>query len=146
MWDFRRSVPKTGTRKRGQVGDQTTCQYMIAWNNVAYHHSQCSHSLIWHPFENEVSFPCPLPQPHWGYFMSLEMEHFWPSSTGPNVPPGCNGCCMPRHYSWTLQGWIRHTTRFFPRCLAREDIRCDVDEKEHVAKHRRPGRLDYINL
>ncbi len=26
------------------------------------------------------------------------------------------------------QGWIRHTKRFFPRCLAREDIRCDVDE------------------
>ncbi len=53
---------------------------------------------------------------------------FWPSSTGPNVPPGCNGCYMPRHHSWTLQGWIRHTKRFFPRCLAREDIRCDVDE------------------
>ncbi len=36
----------------------------------------------------------PFPQPHWGDFLSLEMEHFWPSSTGPNVPPGCNGCCM----------------------------------------------------
>ncbi|KAI2661539.1 Ribosome maturation factor RimP [Labeo rohita] len=26
------------------------------------------------------------------------------------------------------QGWIRHAKRFFPRCLAKEDIRCDVDE------------------
>lgn len=26
------------------------------------------------------------------------------------------------------QGWIRHSKRFFPRCIAREDIRCDVDE------------------
>ncbi|XP_060715042.1 uncharacterized protein LOC132838616 isoform X2 [Tachysurus vachellii] len=27
-----------------------------------------------------------------------------------------------------IQGWIRHSRRFFPRCLAREDIACDVDE------------------
>lgn len=27
-----------------------------------------------------------------------------------------------------IQGWIRHSMRFFPRCLAREDIACDVDE------------------
>lgn len=26
------------------------------------------------------------------------------------------------------QGWIRHSRRFYPRCLAREDIRCDVEE------------------
>lgn len=26
------------------------------------------------------------------------------------------------------QGWIRHSRRFFPRCMARENIRCDVDE------------------
>ncbi len=80
----------------------------------------CSHRLVWHLFKNDVSFSCPLlpfPQPHWGVFMSLEMEGFWPSSTGPNVPPGCNGCWIPRHHSWTLQGWIRHTNRFFPRCL-----------------------------
>ena len=27
-----------------------------------------------------------------------------------------------------IQGWIRHSRRFFPRCSAREDIACDVDE------------------
>ncbi|XP_016112695.1 uncharacterized protein [Sinocyclocheilus grahami] len=27
-----------------------------------------------------------------------------------------------------IQGSIRHSRRFFPRCLAREDIACDVDE------------------
>lgn len=26
------------------------------------------------------------------------------------------------------QGWIRHARRFFPRCLARENIAADVDE------------------
>lgn len=27
-----------------------------------------------------------------------------------------------------IQGWIRHSRRFFPRCLARGDITCDVEE------------------
>lgn len=26
------------------------------------------------------------------------------------------------------QGWIRHAKRFHPRSIARENIRCDVDE------------------
>lgn len=26
------------------------------------------------------------------------------------------------------QGWIRHARRFFPWCIARENIECDVDE------------------
>ncbi|KAL7830863.1 hypothetical protein SRHO_G00303650 [Serrasalmus rhombeus] len=26
------------------------------------------------------------------------------------------------------RGWIRPSKRFFPRCITREDIRCDVDE------------------
>ncbi|XP_051512783.1 potassium/sodium hyperpolarization-activated cyclic nucleotide-gated channel 3-like [Myxocyprinus asiaticus] len=44
-------------------------------------------------------------------------------------------------------GWIRHSRRFFPHCLARENITCDVDEvhsadiyqerpKDHKQKHR----------
>ena len=27
-----------------------------------------------------------------------------------------------------VQGWIWHSRRFFPRCLANDDIACDVDE------------------
>jgi len=26
------------------------------------------------------------------------------------------------------RGWIRHYKRFFPHCIARENIRCGVDE------------------
>ena len=38
----------------------------------------------------------------------------------------------------SCRGWIRHSRRYFPRCLAKEDICCDVDEnmwpdrQEHV--------------
>ncbi|XP_063059114.1 uncharacterized protein LOC134452585 [Engraulis encrasicolus] len=28
----------------------------------------------------------------------------------------------------SIQAWIRHSRAYFPRCLAREDIACDVDE------------------
>ena len=27
-----------------------------------------------------------------------------------------------------FHGWIRHARRYFPRCMARENIACDVDE------------------
>ena len=28
----------------------------------------------------------------------------------------------------SVQGWIRYARRYFPRCLARDDIACDVNE------------------
>lgn len=28
----------------------------------------------------------------------------------------------------SCRGWIRHSRRYFPRCIARDNIRCDVDE------------------
>ncbi len=127
-----RLVPEV---ERGQVGDHLSI-YVITWNNVAFHHSQCSHRLVWHPSENDVHFPCPLlhfPQPHWGVFLNLEMEGFWP-----NVPPGCNGCCMPRHHSWTLPG-VDKAYQKTPCQRRTYQVWCGW---EHVAKCRRPGRLE----
>ncbi len=146
MWDFRRSVPKISARKKGELGDQTTCQYMlITWNNVAFHDSQCSQSMVWHPFENDHSFLAPYSSFLNRIFLSLEMEGFWPSFTGPKVPPGSNGFWMPRHHSWIIPGRIRHIKRVFPKmsCERRYQVWCGW---EHVAKRRRPGRLDYIYL
>ncbi len=37
-----------------------------------------------------------------------------------------------------IQGWIRHAKGFFPRCLARDRIACDVDEvlwPYHAQRH-----------
>ena len=45
------------------------------------------------------------------------------------------------------QAWIRHARRFFPRCLTRENIRCDVDENlwpERNDRHNNPV-LKYYN-
>ena len=35
------------------------------------------------------------------------------------------------------KGWLRHARRFFPRCIARENIRCDVDENLWPDRHER---------
>ncbi len=125
-----RLVPEV---ERGQVGHLS--MYGITWDNVALHHSQCSHSLVWCPSEVDVPFCCPLL--HWGVFLSLEMEGFWPSSTGPNE---CNACCMPRHLSWTLPGVDKAYQNILPKmpCQRRYQMWCGW---EHVAKRRRPSRL-----
>ncbi len=37
----------------------------------------------------------------------------------------------------SVQGWIRHDRRYFPRCLARENVSCDVDKVLWPAPARR---------
>ncbi len=79
-------------------------------------------------------------------FLSLQMEGFWPSSTGPKVHPGSIGCWMPRNHSWTIPGRIMHIKRLFPSCLARDDIRCDVDENMWPNAEDRVIRLQFSFL
>ena len=35
------------------------------------------------------------------------------------------------------KGWLWHARRFFPRCIASENIRCDVDENLWPDRHER---------
>ncbi len=136
MWDYRRSVPKTSARKKGQLGDQTTCQYMITWNNVAFHDSQCSQSMVWHPFENDHSFPCPLllfPQPHFselgdGRFLGTSRKQLMLNAKTSQL----NNTRKDKTYQKSLSKMP---------CEWRYQVWCGW---EHVAKRRRPGRLDYI--
>ncbi len=117
MWDFRRSVPKTSARKKGQLGDQTTCKYM--WSHGTMWHSTIPSVVrAWFDIHSRMItlFLAPYSSFLNRIFLSLEMEGFW-------VPPGSNGCWMPRYHSWIIPGRIRHIKRVFPRCLASEDIR-----------------------
>ncbi len=92
MWDFRKPAWKTGAR-----GRKATCQYM--WSHGTMWHSTIPSAvtdwfdiyprMIYSTFLNLIE----------EFFLNLETEGFWP-----NIPPGCNGCCMPRHHSWTLAG------------------------------------------
>ncbi len=146
MWDFRRSVPKISARKKGELGDQTTCQYM--WSHGTMWHSTIPSVVrAWFDIHSRMItlFLAPYSSFLNRIFLSLEMEGFWPSFTGPKVPPGSNGFWMPRHHSWIIPGRIRHIKRVFPKmsCERRYQVWCGW---EHVAKRRRPGRLDYIYL
>ncbi len=40
-----------------------------------------------------------------------------------NMDDACNDITADQ-----CQAWNRHARRFFPRCLANENIHCDVDE------------------
>ncbi len=44
------------------------------------------------------------------------------------------------------QGWSRHTNIFFPRCLAREDIRCDVDENMWPDAEDQADKITFIYI
>ena len=43
-----------------------------------------------------------------------------------NMPP--SSMAWMTHAMTSRRAWIRHARRFFPRCLANENIHCDVDE------------------
>ncbi len=136
-----RLVPEV---ERGQVGDLSI--YVITWDNVAFRHSRAvtawfdAHSRMMSLFVAPYS---PFLNPIEEFFSAWRWKVFWPSSTGPNVPPGCNGCCMPRHHSWTLPGVDKAYQKILPKmpCQRRYQVWCGW---EHVAKRRRPDRLDYI--
>lgn len=60
--------------------------------------------------------------PHWGGTCMVGVA----STRDPS--PG-RGWGMQGHHSRPESGWIRHAWRFFPRCLASENICSDMDER-----------------
>ncbi|RXN26514.1 hypothetical protein ROHU_036474 [Labeo rohita] len=122
-----RLVPEV---ERGQVGDHLPI-YVITWDNVAFHHSRAvtawfdahprmmSHFLApYSPFLNPIEefFSA------WRWKVFDHRPHDQMSLLDA-MDAACKDITAEH-----CQGWIRHAKRFFPRCLAREDIRCDVDE------------------
>lgn len=99
---------------------QFPCSAVRAWFD--------NHSRMMSLFSLAPYSPILNPIEEFSWAWRWKVFDYRPYGCPPNVPTGRNWCCVPRHHHWTLPGRIRHTKRFFPRCLAREDIRCDVDE------------------
>ena len=86
------------------------------------------HRLLWSGTGSQTTIhlqfcTCPL-TPHF----AIPLRNSFQFSVGKymtanHVSSASNGRGMG-----SVQGWIRHARRYFPRCLAREDIACDVDE------------------
>ncbi len=144
MWDFRRSVPKTRDRKKGRVGRPDHLPvYVITWNNVAFHDSQCSQSMVWHPFENDHSFPCPLllfPQPHFSELGDGRFLIIVHRAKGPSRKQLMLNAKTSQLNNTRKDKAYQKSLSKMP-CERRYQVWCGW---EHVTKHRRPGRLDYI--
>ncbi|KAJ8268719.1 hypothetical protein COCON_G00113260 [Conger conger] len=115
---------------KNHLGDHLPI-YMITWDNVAFHHSRAV--TAWFDAHPRMLSLYLTP---YSSFLNPTEEIFsaWRSKVFNHLPhdqmsllDAIDAACQyitAEH----CQGWIRHAKRFFPRYLAREDIRCDVDE------------------
>ena len=106
--------------------------YIIVWDNVRFHHSVAVREWF------EAHARCTMVfLPPYSPFLNPIEELFssWRWKVYDRRPyervtllqameEACEDIQDP-----ACQAWIRHARRFFPRCLARENVRCDVDEK-----------------
>ena len=101
---------------------------VIVWDNVRFHHAQMVQAWFQaHPQFTTLYYPHTL--------LSLtRLRNFWrwkvyemrPHEQATHLQAmddACNDITADQ-----CQAWIRHARRFFPRCLANENIHCDVDE------------------
>ncbi|KAI7799111.1 hypothetical protein IRJ41_018416, partial [Triplophysa rosa] len=112
-------------RRRGASNCPT---FIVVWDRVAFHHSAAvTDWFAAHPRMSVLFLP-PYLNPIEEFFSAWRWKvydhHPHDQMTLlEEMNAGC-GDISPED----CQGWIRHSRRYFPRCIAREDIRCDVDE------------------
>ncbi|XP_047676533.1 uncharacterized protein LOC113637723 [Tachysurus fulvidraco] len=110
--------------------DHQRNRYVVVWDNVSFHRA----SPVQHWFADHPTFLAQYLPPHSPFLNPIE-EFF--SAWRWKVYDWQPFVCMPLVQAMeeacdeidvgAIQGWIRHSRHFFPRCLAREDIACDVD-------------------
>ncbi|KAI7813016.1 hypothetical protein IRJ41_013688 [Triplophysa rosa] len=116
--------------ERGQLHDHLP-KYVVIWDNVRFHRSNTIRQWFAAHDRMQMEF-----LPPYSPFLNPIEEFFsaWRWKVYDRHP----------HTQMTLlaamdaacdditadhcRGWIRHSKQIFPRCIAREDIRCDVDE------------------
>ena len=105
--------------------------FVITWDNVAFHHSQAV--TAWfevHPRLIRLFLPpySPFLNPIEEFFSTWRWKVYDHQphdqlSLLEAMDAGCRDITVD-----DCQGWIRHSKRFYPRCIALDNIRCDVDE------------------
>ena len=113
------------------VNNMHQMQYIVIWDNVSFHHS----ALVQNWFQHHPHFTI-LYLPPYSPFLNPIEEFFsgwwWrvydlqPQAQAPLIQAMEEAYDQIEHAA--IQGCIRHSRRFFPRCLANDDIACDVDE------------------
>ncbi|XP_062413404.1 uncharacterized protein LOC134104102 [Pungitius pungitius] len=106
-------------------------QYIVVWDNVSFHRS----ALVQNWFQQHPQFTV-LYLPPYSPFLNPIEEFFsawrwkvYDLRLQAEVPliQAMEDACDQMEVA-AMQGWIRHSRRFFPRCLANDNIACDVDE------------------
>ncbi|KAL0147626.1 hypothetical protein M9458_057068 [Cirrhinus mrigala] len=106
-------------------------QYIVVWDNVSFHRS----ALVQNWFQQHPHFTV-LYLPPYSPFLNPIEEFFaawrwnvYDLRLQAEVP-----LIQAMEEAWdqmevaAIQGWIRHSRCFFPRCLANDNIACDADE------------------
>ena len=106
-------------------------RFVVVWDNVSFHRA----ALVRNWFTNHPQFEVLYLPPYTPFLNPIE-EFFsawrWcvydrqPHARMPLLQAMEQACGDINIGS--IHGWIRHTRQYFPRCLAEENIACDVDE------------------
>ncbi|KAL3970331.1 TELO2-interacting protein 1 [Sarotherodon galilaeus] len=106
-------------------------RYVIVWDNVSFHRA----ALVRNWFTDHPSFMA-FNLPPYSPFLNPIEEFFsaWRWKVYDRHPhqqvallQAMEEACGDIDQA-SCQAWIRHSRRYFPRCLGLEDIACDVDE------------------
>ncbi|KAM9436749.1 uncharacterized protein Hap1MRO34_019041 isoform 1-T1 [Clarias gariepinus] len=106
-------------------------RYVIIWDNVSFHRA----ALVRNWFTDHQLFTV-LNLPPYSPFLNPIEEFFsaWRWKVYDRHPhqrmallQAMEEACEDIDQA-SCQAWIRHSRRYFPRCLGQEDIACDVDE------------------
>lgn len=116
--------------ERGQVRPDMS-HFVIVWDNVAFHHSRqvtewfATHLRVMMQFLPPYS---PFLNPIEEFFSSWRWKVYdHRPHDQMSLLNAMNAGCLAITAE-DCQGWMRHCRRFFPRCIARVNIQCDVDE------------------
>ncbi|KAL6477133.1 hypothetical protein MHYP_G00156320 [Metynnis hypsauchen] len=116
--------------ERGGVQEDLP-KYVVIWDNVSFHHSNTIRQWFANHHRKLMEF-----LPPYSPFLNPIEEFFsaWRWKVYDHQPhtqmsllTAMDAACEDITAD-ACRGWIRHSRRFFPRCIAREDIQCDVDE------------------
>ncbi|XP_029681515.1 uncharacterized protein [Takifugu rubripes] len=113
----------------GPAENMAQPKYAIIWDNVSFHKSNLVRQ--WYANHNRMVMEF---LPPYSPFLNPIEEFFsawrwkvYDRDTQVTLLAAMDAACQDNTAD-SCRAWIRHARRYYPRCLAREDIRCDVDE------------------
>ncbi len=114
-----------------QVDGPGQLRYVVIWDNVCFHRAALVRNWFTaHPRFLVVYLPpySPFLNPIEEFFSAWRWKVYDrnPQTRIPLLQAMEDACGDIA--ADTFHGWNRHARRYFPRCLARENIACDVDE------------------